>query len=109
MTRSGLAGFCTKLQHIWAEIYERLGDKWGRGIRYDKDPEHSDPDLAKERVGLVRLIRSISTQNVAKVEKLIDGQANKYLPNRLCNRRVLLGTPASRRPGSISAIACLAC
>ena len=77
----------TRLQHIWAEIYEGLGDKWGRGIRYDKDPEDPDPNVAKERTELVRLLRSISTQHIAGVEALIDRQANKYLPNREARRK----------------------
>jgi ppGpp synthetase/RelA/SpoT-type nucleotidyltranferase len=29
----------TDLQHRWAEIAERLGDQWGRGMRYGTGPE----------------------------------------------------------------------
>jgi ppGpp synthetase/RelA/SpoT-type nucleotidyltranferase len=29
----------TELQDSWAQIFERLGDRWGRGIRYGQDPE----------------------------------------------------------------------
>lgn len=32
----------TKLQDTWAQIFERLADRWGRGIRYGEDPEHPD-------------------------------------------------------------------
>src|SRR6185312_32792 len=30
----------TQLQHQWAELYEKLADKIGRGIRYGEAPEH---------------------------------------------------------------------
>jgi ppGpp synthetase/RelA/SpoT-type nucleotidyltranferase len=32
----------TELQDSWAQIVERLADRWGRGIRYGQDPEHPD-------------------------------------------------------------------
>jgi Region found in RelA / SpoT proteins len=32
----------TALQDLWAQAIERLGDRWGRGIRYGEEP--SDPD-----------------------------------------------------------------
>jgi len=38
----------TELQDAWAQIVERLADRWGRGIRYGEDPE--DPE-AQVRYG----------------------------------------------------------
>jgi ppGpp synthetase/RelA/SpoT-type nucleotidyltranferase len=32
----------TELQDSWAQIVERLGDRWGRGIRYGQDPENPE-------------------------------------------------------------------
>jgi ppGpp synthetase/RelA/SpoT-type nucleotidyltranferase len=32
----------TELQDSWAQIVERLGDRWGRGIRYGLDPENPE-------------------------------------------------------------------
>jgi hypothetical protein len=32
----------TELQDTWAQIVERLGDRWGRGIRYGQDPENPE-------------------------------------------------------------------
>ena len=32
----------TELQNSWAQIFERLGDRWGRGIRYGQDPENPE-------------------------------------------------------------------
>lgn len=33
----------TPLQHQWAELNEKLGDRWGRGLRYGEGPD--DPHL----------------------------------------------------------------
>jgi Region found in RelA / SpoT proteins len=32
----------TELQDSWAQIFERLADRWGRGIRYGGDPENPE-------------------------------------------------------------------
>lgn len=32
----------TELQDSWAQIVERLADRWGRGIRYGEDPENPE-------------------------------------------------------------------
>ena len=32
----------TKLQDTWAQITEKLGDAWGRGLRYGLGPDHPD-------------------------------------------------------------------
>lgn len=32
----------TELQNSWAQIVERLADRWGRGIRYGEDPENPE-------------------------------------------------------------------
>lgn len=45
----------TGLQDAWAQIVERLADRWGRGIRYGGEPENPD---ARVRIGTrVRLSR----------------------------------------------------
>jgi ppGpp synthetase/RelA/SpoT-type nucleotidyltranferase len=38
----------TELQDSWAQIVERLGDQWGRGLRYGAGPEMPD---ARVRIG----------------------------------------------------------
>jgi ppGpp synthetase/RelA/SpoT-type nucleotidyltranferase len=45
----------TRLQDQWAQIVERLGDQWGRGIRYGSDPEDAertigDTDATRESI-----------------------------------------------------------
>ena len=32
----------TELQDVWAQMTERLADRWGRGIRYGEDPDSLD-------------------------------------------------------------------
>ncbi|MBL7256070.1 RelA/SpoT domain-containing protein [Paractinoplanes lichenicola] len=34
--------FRTELQHLWAQMFERLADLWGRQIRYDGEPDRND-------------------------------------------------------------------
>jgi ppGpp synthetase/RelA/SpoT-type nucleotidyltranferase len=49
----------SELQDSWAQIVERLGDRWGRGIRYGQDPENPE--------GIVR-----SGENVLTRRKLLE-------------------------------------
>lgn len=49
----------SELQDSWAQIVERLGDRWGRGIRYGQDPENPE--------GIVR-----SGENVFTRRKLLE-------------------------------------
>lgn len=44
----------TELQDSWAQIVERLGDRWGRGIRYGQEPDNPE--------GLVRSGKSVYTR-----------------------------------------------
>jgi ppGpp synthetase/RelA/SpoT-type nucleotidyltranferase len=38
----------TLLQDVWAQLVERIADRWGRGIRYGQEPE--DPDRQEQGV-----------------------------------------------------------
>jgi len=44
----------TELQNSWAQIVERLADRWGRGIRYGEDPENPE--------GIVRSGQSVDSR-----------------------------------------------
>jgi len=57
----------TELQDTWAQIVERLADRWGRGIRYGQDPE--DPEGAIVSSGGRRYSRR---DVVAELMKLSD-------------------------------------
>jgi ppGpp synthetase/RelA/SpoT-type nucleotidyltranferase len=57
----------TELQHLWAQVYERLADRWGRSIRYGGAPDHPDttaldgrPPLT--RAGVVAVMHRLSDQ-----------------------------------------------
>jgi len=38
----------TPLQHQWAELNEKLGDRWGRGLRYGDGPDNPDHPIPSE-------------------------------------------------------------
>jgi len=59
----------TVLQHAWAQSMERLGDAWGRAIRYGGEPDDSErhhgilPGGAeKPRRAWVALLKELSTR-----------------------------------------------
>ncbi len=62
----------TPLQHSWAEISERLGDRWGRGLRYGKGPDNPDEPVAPgttfSRADIVRVL-SILSERVHSYER----------------------------------------
>jgi ppGpp synthetase/RelA/SpoT-type nucleotidyltranferase len=55
----------TELQDTWAQIVERLADRWGRGIRYGEDPENPEVivrsgELALTRRGAIEILMRLS-------------------------------------------------
>jgi ppGpp synthetase/RelA/SpoT-type nucleotidyltranferase len=57
----------THLQHLWAQVYERIADAWGRGIRYGHPP--TDPGATMEITGgrvsreeIISYMQELSTQ-----------------------------------------------
>ena len=44
----------TNLQDTWAQIVERLADRWGRGIRYGEDPEYPEAIVESANVSYSR-------------------------------------------------------
>lgn len=71
----------TPLQHSWAEYFEKLGDEWGRGIRYGEGP---DLDMLMRRLDVPRQDREKARQDltvslahhlsvVSELAELIDG------------------------------------
>lgn len=55
----------TELQDVWAQMIERLADRWGRGIRYGEDPDSMGEseaalNLIATRRGLVASFITIS-------------------------------------------------
>lgn len=63
----------TTLQDLWAQIFEGLADRWGRGIRYGEPVPHADQPIDGEtpftRQDLVELLQK-SSRTIAGVEEL---------------------------------------
>jgi hypothetical protein len=55
----------TVLQDLWAQLIERLGDNWGRGIRYGDPPDNPD---AKVGAGATR--RSVFEALLKQAERI---------------------------------------
>ena len=60
----------TKLQDTWAQITEKLGDAWGRGIRYGLGPDDPDREVGPE--GSEGLKRSAIAELLAEMSDAID-------------------------------------
>jgi ppGpp synthetase/RelA/SpoT-type nucleotidyltranferase len=71
----------TRLQHEWAEMFEKLADRFGRGIRYGNPPDHwrekvqaseSKPDLSHEQRDVLKKLYGLAyNERVAVVEMAI--------------------------------------
>lgn len=65
----------TKLQHLWAEVFERVADQWGRQIRYGgspdlpRDGEWPDLDVRTQTVAQLQLM---GVEHIDAVEVLRD-------------------------------------
>lgn len=59
----------TELQDLWAQIFERLGDVWGRAIRYGGEPDGipGDPSVFAARRNIVALLIEVSA-DIADLE-----------------------------------------
>jgi Region found in RelA / SpoT proteins len=62
----------TELQHVWAQTMERLGDRWGRAIRYGGDAEAPDREHLvptagppKSRQAWVEIVKDLSSRIAA--------------------------------------------
>jgi len=55
----------TELQHVWAQLFEQLGDVWGRDIRYGGQPSQPDAvaipgEAGPSRAAVVAAMHSMS-------------------------------------------------
>lgn len=65
----------TRLQHLWAEVFERLADRWGRQIRYGGAPDDPrSPGAVDDGVSLeyrqatIAALQELSVETIAAVE-----------------------------------------
>lgn len=68
----------TRLQHLWAEMFEGMADRWGRQIRYggqpDRPGENGSADDGVEfelRVSTVAGLQDFSVSVIAEIEALL--------------------------------------
>jgi ppGpp synthetase/RelA/SpoT-type nucleotidyltranferase len=61
----------TQLQHRWAEAAERLGDSWGRGLRYGSGPNNPQQEVVEgqTRQDVVQALAKVA-DGVARYEEL---------------------------------------
>jgi hypothetical protein len=63
----------TRLQHLWAETFERMADRWGRQIRYGEPPDPGEVPYADRipvtRADVVAAMQRLSTELIAAVEE----------------------------------------
>jgi hypothetical protein len=57
----------THLQHAWAEIFEKLGDLFGRQIRYGQPADYSSVDLS-----LADELRGLIDTSMPQLSEVID-------------------------------------
>jgi ppGpp synthetase/RelA/SpoT-type nucleotidyltranferase len=60
----------TELQHLWAQYFELLADRFGRGIRYGQPPDNPDLIIAGEYT-MSYLVETLlnSSSTIARVEE----------------------------------------
>lgn len=68
----------TRAQHVWAEVFERLADRWGRQIRYGGLPDDPrapgavvDGMSLEQRVDLVEKLQELSLGWFAHLERTL--------------------------------------
>ena len=77
----------TELQDLWAQAYERLGDRWRRAIRYGGEPDDPDASATPQinpvitRAMIIRYMQALSEQidnveiagaNILRIEAVMD-------------------------------------
>jgi hypothetical protein len=69
----------TELQDSWAQIFERLADRWGRGIRYGQEPENPQGivrsgESTYSRSELVAMLMRLSDHiwSVERIRRMMD-------------------------------------
>ncbi|WP_158603053.1 nucleotidyltransferase family protein [Jiangella rhizosphaerae] len=62
----------TELQALWADLYERLADTWGRQIRYGEAPLPGPDGSVELRAAAVSALQALSVDQFAAFEHLRD-------------------------------------
>ena len=67
----------TRLQGLWADLFERTADTWGRQIRYGEPPDPARDELTPDYNGPTRAqavaeLMRVSMTSIADLELLLD-------------------------------------
>lgn len=87
----------TSLQASWADVYEGIADKWGRGIRYDEPVTGSNPAQIEARQGVISLMQDLSLRLLVDIEELRDALDHMALPLEIDFKRRHVMTRAGAR------------
>ena len=90
----------TDLQAIWAEVYERLADTIGRGIRYGEPSEIERPAVAR----LIQGLQEISTVVIADLERLEQQVDNSLKTGEPIPQPVSLGSTTVRLDAPVEVV-----
>lgn len=64
----------TLRQDLWANVTERLGDRWGRGIRYGEVPPNANP----EDIETLAVILQQMSDNLYAIEQMPDSSPDIF-------------------------------
>lgn len=81
----------TRLQAVWADLFERLADVWGRQIRYGLAPDPDASGQTEARVRHIRALQQMSTEFIAPYEVALSDHAerpSRPRSNRLASRNM---------------------
>ncbi len=70
----------TSVQSHWAEVFEALGDKWGRQIRYGSAPNPDSYGVTIRREELIKRLQTLSLVEFSDYENAINGFAFQDVP-----------------------------
>lgn len=62
----------SRLQAEWADLFERLADRWGRQIRYGEDPDPDPDGQTDARRELISRLQQLSVEFIANYESALD-------------------------------------
>jgi ppGpp synthetase/RelA/SpoT-type nucleotidyltranferase len=82
----------TELQALWADLYERQADLWGRQVRYGGEPDADSTGSNSRRTAFLSSLQELSTDLIADFESHLD----KNRPEELLEQRMRREAEAAR-------------
>jgi ppGpp synthetase/RelA/SpoT-type nucleotidyltranferase len=85
----------SRLQAEWADLFERLADRWGRQIRYGEGPDPDEAGGVTERAALITELKELSLEYITPFEEAVNRRGPDPEPPSLPTRHRRRG-PRSR-------------